>query len=739
MQVNPSINIAIGKYGKSCNDSFHNHFKERELDLNSYASFYGLTREENCIMHTAVDNNSFTKSVEINNTFNLNETFNNNESQYFLKEFVNSIYNNQINLLDQLNSEVNFQIVNINLILSSFEELNAELVENLVSNINELCNEGMISNIVVKAFIILSKDGVLLNKEEEITAYHTLDRIKIVQQNNNRIFSNIIFIDDKNTSAVYLKINPKSIGLVLNEFVTYLMTNHYNMVGNLMNSDYLSLGIGMIYFDESYFKKFFRSKIFDEKIDREQLSPKEHLITTSHYINIRDKYFYPVINKSEIINISTLTEELKTLSLNKNCTLESYKFLLSHLVGDFKAVRLKKPLLHIEKISIKDTLYQLIKNSFPNIGNIDILDYKKLLDDIDEMRDQLKDLKEQNEENMFDERIKEIQQCLIENTLEAEVHKKQINKTLYEFQKEDNQQLRKKLFNLKIAEIENLQGNREDLKNHFKEKFCLKRLFHTAEYRQKIEEIDKGIQKIKDDQIKDDETLNRMSSEIIPLLETVIELEKKYDHLNKSIDGLQKIKATYNNDYKNAELFNYLFINHIVKKDLLKKYLNRNIDQLLLGLNCSFEKLTAEPPFSLKNFLGYHEMQLNKIVDDIIDFNMVDYLLKKYDNLDLLKETNTRKDIADLIKISVPFFNADNAFVTNNSHSLILYRNHNEIDTKNLREELGNVFHVVPQQIQTLNANKFSLIKIDVIPDFTSLVKYNMGKKRHEKDKIETK
>ncbi len=732
MLVNPSINIAIGNYGESCNDSFHKHFMEREKDLENYASFYSLTQEGNDLKYFSVHQNERKKSIPLSVEENPDDPFSEDDTQFFLKGFINSIYNNQINLLDQLNTQVNFKIVNINIILSSFESLNAELAGNLVKNIKELCDEGMISHIVVKAFVILSKDGDLLNKQEEIVAYKNLEKLKVSQQDNNSIFTNIIFIDDKNTSAVFLDINPISIGFVLNEFVTYLMTNHYNMLGNLMDSEFLSIGIGMLYFDEIYFQNFFRSKIIDTKIVQEQLDPAEHRITTSHYKKIRDDFFNPVVISKGTGDINSLISICNTLELHENCTLKSYKFLLSHLTGDFKAVPLKKPLLHVEKISIYDTLYQLIKNSFPGLGGVDILEHKKLLDEIDTMNTKLRDHKNENEEGLLNDIIDEIEKNLTEKKIIAAEQKIQIKNTLTEFKQTEQPTLRREIDSQRDNNIEEFKKRRYDLTTAFNKRFFFIKWFIQGDHNKELAEIDENIIRVEAAREDTFQAFENLSSSVQDLYIVIEELELKYKNLNKAIEGIFNLQKTYNSVYENSELFDYLFIKHIIDKGILNTYFENHTAALLTNLKDTIGRLTSEQPFSKTKYGSYLTDRIDETIDEIIDFKMVPYLLNKYDDLNLLKRANPQKDVSNLVKISVPFFNADNAFITNNSHRLILHKDHNEIDTQNLKNNLRQVFPVVPQQIRTLNPNKFSLVKIDVLPDLTSLVKYNMAKRRND-------
>jgi hypothetical protein len=731
MLVNPSINIAIGNYGKNCIDSFHKHFMEREKDLKNYASFYNLEQEDNTLKYFSVHQNELKDNITLNNEQNIDNQYSSDDIQFFFKDFVNSIYNNQINLLEQLNTQVNFEIVNVNIILSSFENLNAELAENLIKSIKELCDEGMISHILVKTFVLLSKDGKLLKPQEEIFTYKNLEKLKVIQKDNNSIFRNIIFIDDKNTSAVYLNINTASIVFVLNEFITYFMTNHYNMLGNLMNSEYLSIGLGMLYFDDIFFKKSFRSKIIDAKIVREQLDPAEHLIITSHYSKIRDEFFMPVVNKTAFGDINTLANACKNLELHENCTLKSYKFLLSHLTGDFKAVPLKDPLPHSKKISINDALYQLIQNTFPALNGVDIMEYKELLDEIDSLKVQIENHKKENEDGLLNDKIAEIEKKLTEKKNIATEQKLQIKNTLQEFKRKDQPAIRKQIESYNLARIKELQKKRADLLTAFNNRFLLLRLFTRAAHNRETALIEREIVQIQTIQEDTQQTFEKFDTTVQQLYKVINNLEEKYKNLKSAINFILDLQKKYNEEFNRCKLFNYLFNRHVIDEKILKVYFENNKLSLLSNIKDTIVHINTTS-FSSSKFENYFKEKIDKSINEIIDFKMVNYLLNKYDALNLLKKAEPQKDISSLIKISVPFFNADNAFINNNSHQLILHKDHNDIDTRNLKDKLSQIFNVVPQQIRTLNPNKFSLVKIDIIPDFTSLVKYNMAKKRYD-------
>ena len=98
--------------------------------------------------------------------------------------------------------------------------------------------------------------------------------------------------------------------------------------------------------------------------------------------------------------------------------MKSWKFLLSHLLGDFQAVSLKEPLSNREQISLKDVIYQEISNSSESITEVDIANHKEKLDEIEELKTEVENYKNQNEEGILNEKIEELTEEIKKKSIE---------------------------------------------------------------------------------------------------------------------------------------------------------------------------------------------------------------------------------------------------------------------------------------------------------------------------------
>ncbi len=142
-----------------------------------------------------------------------------------------------------------------------------------------------------------------------------------------------------------------------------------------------------------------------------------------------------------------------------------------------------------------------------------------------------------------------------------------------------------------------------------------------------------------------------------------------------------------------------------------------------------------------KEFTEHLNSILIDAVDGIIDFNIVNYMNGDYNALNILKTEGIDSIVEDLLNIAKPFFNSVNEYNTNNSHRLMLHNKNieNTINVERLHDDITRCFTAtIPQHINTININKFSIIKIDVIDDFTNIVKYNESKKVYEEKVSDT-
>ena len=294
--INPSINISIGNYGKEYITSFHSYFSENEPEFNEYASFYKCGISSDAIYFNFLKEECIKKDLNLDDKFNRRDLFgrlSEEDNIFFLKNSVSNAYTDLVNLINQLGININFGIVNINIITSSFEDNITIILYRLIEQISELSSSGTTKNISVKVFTVISKNKALLNNAEQIITYQNLEETKVIQSKFSSILHNVIFIDNRNTDAVFLNINNDSIGFVLNEFITYLMTNHYQMIGNLFDADFIALGLGTLIFDEKYFSSFFSKKIINQLVVEEQISsPEIETLSTFKYESLRNITLY---------------------------------------------------------------------------------------------------------------------------------------------------------------------------------------------------------------------------------------------------------------------------------------------------------------------------------------------------------------------------------------------------------------------------------------------------------------
>lgn len=748
MFVNPSINISIGNHGEKFLTSFRDYFIETELELLNFSSFYKFTLSDTILNYTELYNDEnrqvIVDSIAIPKFNGREDLFTNISKEnigYFFRSSINESYNRLVNLVNQLETNINFNIININVIVSNLEEYNTIIINKLIESINTLSKSGDVKNISVKVFVVLSNDGGLLKKEEEILSYISIEELKAIQKKYENICHNVIFIDDKNTKAIFLNINEKSIGFVLNEFITYLMTNHYKMIGNLMNSEYISLGLGMLYFDEKYFKKYFHQNIINQKLRdeliignfglNEPLIFKEATKILKHYL----------ISSDEILNCSkVIKEKLKEIKKEDSALLK-YKIFVATLLGKYDDIKDIDDLKEVEKISLHDVLFKTInKISYyiHEIPTINILAHKNLLDEISEIENELKEIQKEEVDEFRDGKIVKIKNELEKKQHIVDEEKKLIKKIFMDFENGEIEVIiNSKMLVEFDKEIEMLSKKETILVK--KRSSFIKRLFNPG-LKEEAVKLASNIELLKGKKEKVSELYNSIKRQASQVSDLIEELEVPYIVINKSIDRLLRIKSNYDEKYRSSKLIDYLFVKNVIENKILNSYFKRNKNQLLANLHTITKKI-----FTLKNeyndlddFQYLIESKIEETVEDIIDFNIVNHLNKDYADLKLFSSEELDDIISDLLNISKPFFNSTNVYDASNFHKMMLHNKTNQHCIDTLHKNLNNEFTTaIPQQINTMNNHKFTLLKVAIINDFNDIVKYNICKKTYESEGID--
>jgi len=198
-------------------------------------------------------------------TFLKNENRFNVSDQPNLDAFVQEAYNELITLLNQLDLEVNFNSIHINLFFTVFDKKNNEQVETLIKLINaHKSSNNFSSAISLRCYSILT-DGEGIVNGSTLLVKDNIDKLKSLKK-DDKVLDEIIIVDDKNIRAVFLGKGTNYLTYALKEIVLALMVNEYATTANLQRSGVLSFGLGMVLFDPFYFKAFMKARILKSKL-----------------------------------------------------------------------------------------------------------------------------------------------------------------------------------------------------------------------------------------------------------------------------------------------------------------------------------------------------------------------------------------------------------------------------------------------------------------------------------------
>ena len=741
MIVNPSINISIGDYGEKYLTSFHDYFNEHEQRFTEFASFYNIYYRENKLSIVSDGNNISDSIIELSTPVNARSDIRNQLSEQkdtFLK-FINASYNQTVNLFNQRagieDFSINFNIINFNIIISGFEEYNGLLLEALVNNIKKLSDDNLIADVSIKAFVVLFTDNEWLSRDEQINTCQLFEEIKIIREKASEVFSNIVFIDEKNTGTVFLGIDEKSIGFVLNEFITYLMTNPGKMIGGLMNPEYVSLGLGTLNFDYSYFKTFFRHKIISRLMLNERFRNPPNDINSINKISETIKPFVSQDEQAEEV-FSRINMKISEVE-GKNYSLLEYKFILASLLGRYDDLPGSGSLLNIEKIALSDLFFSYLNELYSYLDNdsyVNILDHKILKDEIIDLENEFKQLNNKNKNGIYDIRINKIKEEIAAKSELAEKQSKIINQTLSHFRNPDYQEeianeiipeFDKKIqvLSLELREIQNEQIS------------FIRRIVNFISgkpgKKDRIEEYQNKIRHLEDRKQKINSLYASIITKTKPLSDFVKELDKKYSILSDSLKEIRRIGQEFKKNFNETDLIKCIFVRNVIDEGMLDQYfINNQADLLnsLEGLSGEISILYDEPnPLSEFSTLIYSK--IDNAIKSIIDFNILNYLNGKYDNMQLFNTVDFQEVIKDLLKISLPFINVTNAHDNNHSHVMRLHNSSNDEQVDQLNNNLLQCFPAaIPQEINTLNNHKFSIVKVDLIKEFAHIAKYKLYK-----------
>lgn len=718
MLINPSINIGIGNYGKCYIDSFHNFNNYRETTLSDYMSFYIL------------------KSVESGFDFSDIKKNKNSEkkSNVQLNSLLNQIYNENVNLANQLSKNIEYNSININLIISYNEQESISLLVQIVEFINRSYLSGSFGSINLKIIgtIFEEIENQTNLDSDNFNTTECLNKLKQLKREND-VLSNLIIIDDKNTKAVYLDINNISIGLVLNEFITHLMTNHYQMLGNFINPDFISIGIGLTYFDIVYAKKHFKKMIFEKYLHQHKLFDQQYLINLSDYNILKKDFLLDFNNGIFNDNFSAFKDLIASqdFPINKTNTFKDAKFLLSNLLGKHDDVKLENPISYHNFISIKEVTINLLNNLFKNVKEYEYIDMEELKSKKDELRSlvELKNKKISQSEKLLD-RIKNLES----NIEELE---EQVDLNFITFKDEAHfdrliSKIKDKFDVFILGKTNKLEECKKKLKKekkdyndlNFVSKWRTKKAFQeqTSNLEHKILDLENQITN-KSKEVEDKQTeFGNIKIILNDLYVCYSGIEKKYNLVNRVISKLLKNYNKFTNEFNSLNQLNYMFILNLLNEKGLVEYVDKNYIKHTKDM-FSINDIAFQ---NIDEFLDMFNGILSKEADDKIVFDMIKYLNGDYKKTEFINNHDLETIDSFIQKNSLGFINVTNDYRNDSSHQLISCRVSNVVEQKTIDKLFSEFYNAgVPQKIEHKLPHKFGLMNIEIIDDLNHVVRYN--------------
>ncbi|MEO6683256.1 MAG: hypothetical protein ABIN48_10600 [Ginsengibacter sp.] len=710
MSISPAINIGIGSYGANCIEKLADNFVQREQFFLDYLSFHQLIEIDEMIASKTHKKGIF-EPEQLDDQASM-------DNDWRLGNFLSGAYNHLINLNRSLNSKVNFGAIHINLFFAAYETGHIDLLCKTILKIDELKEQGTFGEVQVKCYSVLSDGKALSTKAQEESIVETLSKLVDIRRRYN-VLSHIFIFDDKNTCAVSLGIHRDSLPFAMMEIVIVFLQNEYRMTGSLISENRVfSLGLGMVYFDELFFRAFMKNLILQTKIRLEKIHDGDKMISTIDYREIIDKKIIPYLNKE--LPFEKLIEAIEkvTAPVNFINTMRCYEFLLLNLLGHHDKIELIEPIDKEELFSIQDIIYQklyeevLTETEIEEKTLLDLKEYKKRVSEHDVL------VKED------DPRAEEMKKLLSE-------HEESVEKLIQQFSVPKRRKVIVVKSKIRLLEktAKELESEVKKLKEDFENKNIFGRFFGKGRYKKFKAEIKDKI--VASDILLNEErkSIQSKSNELQFQLEQLYKLQDTLSNKIKTLlDGkvdIFELKRKYQKELDAIAFLDYEFLHNIISPHILEEYETNHRDTLQHNLKGVLRTLFEE---SIRSRISFKKLLDNKIsdqVNSIIDFKMNKYLLNEYDEMNLLKSYDFVNDLMLLKQRAFPFFNAIPSY-TPKPHSLKYFNDADKIRTEKLRELLdGNYTGNIPSFIPVQSDNKFALITIEMVENLNDIVKFN--------------
>ena len=320
----PSINIGLGNKGHDLIEYIDNHFGDHESILKELVLSSSLCEYDDTV------------EIRINSDGNFKKSEYDDIKQWFEKELYAGI--NNLNTIRH-GGDPNKIIVNIVApIFNDEETLNS--YNNLLTTINELINNELITGISIKVFSVIYSLGT--GDIETSDGTNVLSKFSEITTRFRSIIHDVYYIDDRNIDATILNLDEKWLAFALSEFFIFQMFEPTSLA--IQNKDKV-FGLSVVHFNEVLFRKVIslnvlRFKLQQEKVNEEGVDVEDIIRKTNPFIESHSNFLTKFIEKfpADTTNENNLTENVKQYISDFKESLESFLTDKSYTVAEAKVI-----------------------------------------------------------------------------------------------------------------------------------------------------------------------------------------------------------------------------------------------------------------------------------------------------------------------------------------------------------------------------------------------------------------
>ncbi|MFD0701217.1 hypothetical protein [Myroides pelagicus] len=712
--ISPCINIGIGKDGITCLNGLARNFHSRESVLPTLMSFLTVDLEG------AQKFNVYEKDKEEYVEYELPNKVDSELTDEHV--FLAKAYNDLISILNVLHKSLQYTYINLNLVYSALEQ-DLTIIESFSNIVREYTRDGTFGTVIIKNFVIIS-DGIgILSNEEESRVTENLLFIESVKK-NSPIVDTIFLLDDKNLKAIFLGYKNEYLSFALYEFIIAIMTNQYKVLSNLSGkSNFLSFGIGSIFFDKLYFNAYFDYAIFRKFLKNEKISldgkNKYELSSLTEVKKIFNEYYSNITTDLEpvfdLVNIES--NEKGDLAIG------SYQYTLQLMLGEQKD-RVIDVDNFVLKYNIKELIFNIIyKYVLEDKEKKEVLSVEEGKREIVRAHYQEIELSELRslEEDDYKSDIEVLKSQLAEAKQNLSKYENQLKKSFFKYKKPLERKYIKLSRQQELSDkLDKLYEKKKLVELEHSKKFFINRLFSCRAFRNTIEEIEFEIGDLKHEISLKSKSVSEVQKALGELYELYELCETKNKRITSVINVLQDQGKIFERRWFATPYIDYSFVQNVIDLQLLKAYFKTNQWELTNNIKQSYSTLMDKDYDRYEILENYLDISINNRIG-IIDFDATEYMLGYYDQMNLFTGFNFDEDIKKLQERGRPFINVIPTYIAQ-THEL--YSVYNAECRDKVMIKIKDYFASTPPSvIDCLNKDRFLSINIESFNSIDNLAK----------------